>query len=771
MSEASSGGNYQRRLPACRRCRSRKTKCDTLLPSCSNCVKAGVECVNNDRILGRAVSRSYLWSLEEQRAQDGGDNPQTEEAADQSSQRKRRRTNSDGPPQAQHHSPESPERWSSGERSDTEDSPSPIADNRHTVDALLVSTLGEGADVNEDLTSGIRQYSGSGGGRGDREKFIERENMAVAKLGRDFLKQGRKNITRNRVTDFTAYSHTMLSRLAKRYFTWMNSAHPVMHECMFHLQMENYRSNSESVSHLDAFQVNMVMAISLASISRPHLSTSEIGRIAHEFWKKANKSLNQALSVRGIQKLQNILLMLQYTLLVPKAGNLWQLCGSAMRSATEMGLHTEPNPSQAPDPLSLDLRRRVFWTCYCIDRILATVMGRPTGVADDWITTEMPALVEDRNITVNGIHPGPTCQLKAAQVQQVRICLLQSEIHGRLYAASKKKRLQVPTDDLELWSWQMYDQLRLWRNTFEFATPLITKEWTELQFHISIVLLFRPSPNRPHPSYEALHVAFHSAGEAMRLVKLMHRDLSAVFSWLTVQNLFMCGLTFVNSLKELVERQTPRGLCIPSVEVFLQIQACSSMLETMSSLEAGSNERIRNVFEMASSNVLHSLSDMQPNQRSQGCVWAQIAKSDNLAIRRPANVIPLQNYSDVLEECNTQGLGEHAANSKHFLNHDIDAAPTIGMLDSPVDASLYIPTRNNRPHHHQEPHVPDVPNYHESPKPITPIVQQSEPPRNSSEMPNWSDEIFDEELERWFLYPFPEVSPPLSAFSDQLSID
>jgi hypothetical protein len=44
---------------------------------------------------------------------------------------------------------------------------------------------------------------------------------------------------------------------------------------------------------------------------------------------------------RGIKKLQNILLLLQYTLLVPKAGNLGQLSGSAMRFATEMGLYAE----------------------------------------------------------------------------------------------------------------------------------------------------------------------------------------------------------------------------------------------------------------------------------------------------------------------------------------------------------------------------------------------------------------------------------------------
>lgn len=89
----------------------------------------------------------------------------------------------------------------------------------------------------------------------------------------------------------------------------------------------------------------MVISISLASMSRPQLSISEMGRIANDFWKEATRPYSQVLIGNGIQKLQNVLLLLQYTLLVPKSGNLWHLLGSAMRFVTEMGLYTEPNPS------------------------------------------------------------------------------------------------------------------------------------------------------------------------------------------------------------------------------------------------------------------------------------------------------------------------------------------------------------------------------------------------------------------------------------------
>lgn len=810
--------NNQRRLPACERCRTRKTKCDSQLPSCSNCVKAGTECMNKDKVLGKAVTRGYVWSLEEHIRAFEGEQSIFEEQKDNrervhkrtrlSSNQNRSKDQSILPISSRSPSPSQIQRHSSLTSSETDLSPHSLNEDnedsvRDTMDTLFATTFngGDATRVSDNLDSEIRQYSSSSFRQSAREINIEKENMANAKLGRDFLKQGRRNNSRNRITDITAYDYNILTQLAKRYFTWMNSAHPVLHECMFHFQLERCRKKPKEASLVDHFQVHMVIAISLASIRRPHLSISEIGRIAHDFWKSATELRVRVLLGYGIEKLQNILLLLQYTLLVPKAGNLWQLSGSAMRFATEMGLYAEPNPSQEFDPLSLDLRRRIFWTCYCIDRILSTVMGRPIGIPDSWISAKCPVLVEDMLVTVRGILPGPRCYLKVAQIQQIRIYRLQSEIHQRLYAPANQEKL--PHKDMTNWSWQMYDQLRLWRSSFCLPTPLITKEWTELEFHIAVVLLFRPSPNRPKLSNEALHVAFHSAGEVMKLVKTMHRELSAVFSWLTVQNLFMCGLTFVSSLKELAERRNSHQLCISFVEIFLQIQSCTAMLETLSALEVGANERIRNAFEMISSNVLKHITSIAPSlpqhDSHERCIWSQIAKLDNLSVSRPTQIedmlIPVQEYSTVLQETNIQ-FWESRSNGygdEHYSKHDIDASTSNGMLDFQIDKDSYTVVKGDRSRNNlvfsDQPHsvsndktqALQDPDYRlnevssgsdNSTQPlatfedpsmerlaaISNVAAEAEPIRDLDILPDWSEANLGAELERWFLYPLPEAS-------------
>ncbi|BCS28067.1 Zn(II)2Cys6 transcription factor [Aspergillus puulaauensis] len=67
--------------------------------------------------------------------------------------------------------------------------------------------------------------------------------------------------------------------------------------------------------------------------------------------------------------------------------NAWWWTGIAIRIAQEMGLHREP-PSTLPQSTA-GLRRRIWWTLFIRDRILALSQGRPTNIDQDFCTVEM----------------------------------------------------------------------------------------------------------------------------------------------------------------------------------------------------------------------------------------------------------------------------------------------------------------------------------------------------------------------------------------------
>lgn len=725
--------------------------------------------MSDDKTLGKNLTRAEAVALE-QRIRQLSENFQSQDSNVQTEQ-----TESSGEGEAQRPK----KRKISVGSASSEDLESETSDNENQyngLNTLLGTAISEygSSHVSEDIRGEIRRYSHSFTPQGARETFIATENLSIGKLGRDFLKALRKNTVRNRATDITAYDMGILKRVSRRYFTWINSAYPVMHETQFYELLELCHGSGGTASKVSLLQVKIVIAIALASISRPHLSTSELGHSAHAFWKSATRLLAASISdAPGLVQLQISLLLLQYTLLVPKTGNLWQLAGSAMRCATELGIYAEPTPGKHVEPLTLDLRRRLFWTCYCIDRTLSTIMGRPSSIPDEWISSEMPSLVEDSLITIDGIQSGPTCHLKIALIHHVHICRLQSEIHGRLYAPGHNSRLDQ--ESLSKWTWHTYDQLRAWRQSHVYPTPLITKEWTEFQFHIAVVLLLRPSPNRATPTFEELHVAFHSAGQAMNLVKIMHREASAVFGWLTVQSLFMCGLTYIKYLRTLCNGNETH-LCKPFVEIILEVQACTSMLETLSALDTGDHEQIRNVFELASSNVLHELANScdvaSQSNKDNECIWDLLAKSSNSSLQRPTNIqgspIEVQKESSILFISKLQERDNSLMDDEHFYQHDVDANSTSGYTHSrryesamTSDSQGAIATRTwnsseastNPPINRDVPR--DVPyfdrGYHSFQSPGVFASPMNEG-ITASDLPNIPDDT-SADLERWFLYP------------------
>ena len=100
------------------------------------------------------------------------------------------------------------------------------------------------------------------------------------------------------------------------------------------------------------------------------------------------------------------------------------------------------NLSSRPDAKELgrrqwsrDLRRRLFWTTYSLDRIVSVCTGRPFGISDQVITTEFCSELDDAYITPSGFV---TCRsvkpsYKFVAHHYFRLRLLQSEILGVLY--------------------------------------------------------------------------------------------------------------------------------------------------------------------------------------------------------------------------------------------------------------------------------------------------------------------------------------------------
>jgi len=73
------------------------------------------------------------------------------------------------------------------------------------------------------------------------------------------------------------------------------------------------------------------------------------------------------------------------------------LAGLALRQCIELGYHRSARKlALALDPLRLEMRKRVFWCSYGIDRAASISLGRPFGIPDQEIDIEVRIILTSK---------------------------------------------------------------------------------------------------------------------------------------------------------------------------------------------------------------------------------------------------------------------------------------------------------------------------------------------------------------------------------------
>ncbi|KAI9783081.1 MAG: hypothetical protein M1839_004250 [Geoglossum umbratile] len=99
----------------------------------------------------------------------------------------------------------------------------------------------------------------------------------------------------------------------------------------------------------------------------------------------------------------------------------WVWLGSSINISQDIGLHCETGPWPVVEG---EMRRRVWWSIYVWDRLLAIELGRPLRIGDDDCDVGLPCPVDDHFIFDTGTVPSgspPTSSLLLTSIHVVRL--------------------------------------------------------------------------------------------------------------------------------------------------------------------------------------------------------------------------------------------------------------------------------------------------------------------------------------------------------------
>ncbi|KHN98135.1 positive regulator of purine utilization [Metarhizium album ARSEF 1941] len=643
-----------RNVSACNRCRLRKNRCDQELPSCASCAKVGVACVGYDPITKKEIPRSYVFYLETRVEQleklltansisfpraenlELCSRPSADTAGTLSA------VNCGYSPQSECGGRAHPRRHQALEALKAKKAPqSPALASIISPPKARSLASASGVSFARVVFAAV-QYSVSEQ-TGSTERSAGRKQSvsgASASMRDSFF--GLHTRPTIQPAPFPEREEGM--RLATLYFEHANPQIPVLHRVEFMQTLEKaYKDASESKSPTarELYMLNMVFAIGSGVIlgeplracasDNPRLSLDHAKSSCQpeEYHASAVVHLEECLSTSGgyLEVLQAVLLLANFALLRPVPPGLWYITGVAVRLAVDLGLHHEDGgdvespPSEptadmdAAQPAETregsaqdrgrrhwfrDLRRRLWWCTYTFDRLVSTCVGRPFGVSDEIITTELPSLLDDEFITRHGFQEPPEGDdqpsYKHVAHHYFRLRLLQSEIlqvlqhnqaqmarasngsHGKVYPEMRShlpSPFLVQFDSFRSWRADIDRRLYLWKTsapTRRETGVAFSTEFLELNYWQAIILLYRQSLSVPAmfegeyntsdevnsptaftaelcEDEDRIYLKVAEAGQrTLRIYRQLHLSGLVSYTYLSTHHLFMAGISYLYAI-------------------------------------------------------------------------------------------------------------------------------------------------------------------------------------------------------------------------------
>ncbi|KAF7588958.1 hypothetical protein BBP40_004960 [Aspergillus hancockii] len=551
---------------ACDFCRKRKKKCDFRYPNCSACTRAGVRCTippPGPQVASASVPRDQLENLQNRvrwledvlRSKTGisvGDRP-------------------------------------TGSPLDGEGDP----DWWYQVPTVLM-----GRDSSRSTTTATGPTSSPAD-----SSTVGTGLPNVGEIFRDQLENRRPSVARPvasapRVLRLASLEDA--ERVTSQYFDSMGYQYPFLHRPDFFTQLRRIYAGEVLPPEM-IHTYHITIAISL-------LISSADGAQANEYYRASQETLSLSLQNEDLSALRALLSLALYTMFATNGPSVWHVLGSALRLATSLGLHKSRHVSNVVEE---ELAKRAFWSLYNLDRLVASTLGRPLGIADEDISVGLPHEFNDDWVEA----PGASAMTIPVQVVRLR------RIFSRIYRYLYNNQPPPPSAEVSLTLLRFRQELDDWRrNAPVYPSALLySTSYYDYLYATTLLLMHRPSPRNPMPDATSIV----SCGDASIQVIRSYWDSYSVgklkWIWLTLSQIYFAGITILWCLNQnlLAVRDGHPPAWQPNDQMMRRaIQAVVVVLEEFGKRRPGV-ERLAETFRQQSTVIFSHLAYQQEQFNTQ----------------------------------------------------------------------------------------------------------------------------------------------------------
>ncbi|CCG84778.1 protein of unknown function [Taphrina deformans PYCC 5710] len=400
------------------------------------------------------------------------------------------------------------------------------------------------------------------------------------------------------------------------------------------------------------FILNMVLAIGQTTLIRQEALRGERHENdpSYKFFETAMALLERSIDRTSITTIQCLLLLSIYGLQHPQAVSIYRIVAQAMRVCIELSLHRTQNRKLSLTPLDREMRKRIFWSAYSLDRFASISLGRPCSIADECISCELPMDVDDNGIQQDSLvasTPGTTSEMTFS-LSIFKLRRISGRIIQMLYCSTQSSADQSALVDrfvMELEAWRLTIPASNGIASDESIVPSIFKStvWYNLGYWHARLLLYRFLAPRGLP--HDLRNCAEAAIQSVRLYATLLDEKRININWSTLALCFTAGVTLLWCVY-----LAPNSSLEPAI----------SMCDVQDAMQC--TER-----------VLAALSDIWPTASRCGEIYRNICE----------NVVIVEQDGAV------QGISDNVMDHIHFSNELFDNTPYAHNVEQ------FLPTSAN----------------------------------------------------------------------------
>ncbi|KAM0247165.1 hypothetical protein ACHAP5_004244 [Fusarium lateritium] len=279
-------------------------------------------------------------------------------------------------------------------------------------------------------------------------------------------------------------------RLVDRYFDFAMPTYRFLHRptiqewfAEFYETLGTMRDPNNSAAKVAL----LFMILAHARVYMPESDRPGPADLSSRYYLAADHQLSKESGSIRLTSVQARLLQCYYLGTQSRVNHCWSQFGIVTNLALAIGLNRNKRPGivSGLNYIEVESRRRTFWSAYTLDAYLSVSLGRPRNFHDDDIDTELPACVDDNDITKDHINVASSSKgysLMLAPLGHMKLARIIGHILRALYSVKpisisrRAEETQRISKDLAEWRSDISQFLDADYFSTSFLAPIVQRQ-------------------------------------------------------------------------------------------------------------------------------------------------------------------------------------------------------------------------------------------------------------------------------------------------------